>query len=311
MGFKARRISEMTCPECGGDSDVSRHRPFDDHVCPHCRCALKVPAGFAHYQVYERLGKGAYGFVFRAMDTRLRRQVAIKVLVGGDGGAGNAEVNRELLKEARTLATMNHPHIVNVHTLGEHDGQPFVEMELLSGGSAKQIYKSKTRPTERRVLDLGVAMAGALEAARQVGLIHMDVKPGNILFDHAGVAKLIDFGAAWHQRGANGEQRVVGTSFYIAPEAAGGRPPDFRSDMYSLGATLFHLLAGRPPFEEESSMETIRARLRRAAPSVQAFRGDVSDATADVLTNMLATDPADRYASYDDLIEALHAAASA
>lgn len=308
MGFKADRVKEVTCQDCGQTIDTSSVKPMTRTTCPKCGAEVPVPASFDHFLVYQRLGKGSFGHVFRAVDTRLDREVAIKVLVGDDD-SDDKELAKEIITEARTLASLNHHNIVKIHTLGEHRDQHYIVMELLDGGSGRKYLEN--RPEEEKVLDFAIGIVEGLRAAQRVGLVHMDVKPGNVLFDRDGNAKVIDFGTAQHERKHNKDKGVVGTPYYIAPEIARGHAPNFKSDMYSLGASLFHILAGKPPFLHQSVTETIKMRLTNPAPDLRSVRPDVSRATSNVVAKMLATKPADRFDSYDSLIDALQQAKEA
>ncbi|MBI1372306.1 MAG: protein kinase [Phycisphaera sp.] len=304
MGFVVRRVIDLPCPKCGAIIDPGELAIGAPVRCGKCGEQTTVPAQFDHFLVYEKMGKGGFGRVFRARDLRLEREVAIKVLVG-DEGEDDEETALKLIKEARTLATLNHPNIVRIYELGEYEKQHFIVMELLNGGSADTWIDIDKPPSERRTLRLGRSVADALRAAQRVRLVHMDVKPGNILFDRDGHARLIDFGTAMVQRKAERKKDgIVGTPYYIAPEVARGKSPDFRSDMYSLGASLFHILTGRPPFQGKSAKEAIRKRFEAPAPPVIEYRPEVNNATAEVIDRMLAFKRQDRFKDYDELIKA-------
>jgi serine/threonine protein kinase len=160
----------------------------------------------------------------------------------------------KLEQEARVTASVNHPHVVRVYSFGEADGQFYLAMELVEKGSLDDLMSVQNRVSEAQVLEIGAQIAQGLEAAAEKGLVHRDVKPGNILFADAHTAKIVDFGLARvleEEAEARGE--IWGTPYYIAPERLNYEPEDFRSDIYSLGGTLFHAIAGRPPFEAESA----------------------------------------------------------
>ncbi|MBI1371399.1 MAG: protein kinase [Phycisphaera sp.] len=291
MAFRIRRIKGYKCPKCGEAIDVSKVTPLRSVVCQACEHKSTVPAMFDHFEVLERLGKGAFGRVFRARDTVLDREVAIKILVADDEETRN-EINEAVIAEARAMAKLDHPNIVKVHNLGEHDGQPYIIMELLEKDSAYRLTRTGGLANEVKVLDLGIGVARGLRQAYEAGMLHMDVKPGNILFDSEHVPKVIDFGTAQIEQlegKAKGEGNMVpGTPLYIAPETVTGKTPTFKSDIYSLGGSLFHILTGRPPFRGDDMEKVLRKRITGPAPSIGDLRPNLNPLTIDVIDRMLA-----------------------
>ena len=179
-------------------------------------------------------------------------------------------------------------------------------MELVDKGSLDDLMQLQTRVSELQVMQVGLQVASGLQAAHERGLIHRDVKPGNILFADAHTAKITDFGLALlAEQEAESRGEIWGTPYYIAPEKLNNQPEDFRSDIYSLGGTLFHAVAGRPPFEAESASLVALKHLKSRAVSLQAFAPDVSGETAYVINRMLHKDPNQRYNSYGELIDHL------
>ena len=179
-------------------------------------------------------------------------------------------------------------------------------MELAEKGSLDDLMSVQQRLSEAQVLGVGIQIAEGLEAALEHNLIHRDIKPGNILFADPQTAKLVDFGlAVVMDEAAHARGEIWGTPHYIAPEKLDNQPEDFRSDIYSLGGTLFHALAGRPPYEAETASTVALKQLMSQPVSLQAFAPDVSSETAYVINRMLAKDPAERYASYPELVEHL------
>ena len=244
------------------------------------------------------------GIVYRALDEALGRQVALKVML--KSVAAIPALFDQFTREARSAAALSHPNIVQIYSLGEEKGQPFIVMELLLGGRFDQMIGQGRKLEEGFVLKTGAEVVEALRAAHAVGLIHDDIKPENILFDDNKTAKVADFGLA-RFRGLGpetGANEIWGTPYYIAPEKIKRQAPDFRSDMYSLGGTLFHALAGRPPFEGETAVEVIKARLKEPAPDIRQFRPEIRPETAALLARMLEADPAKRFSSYDELRQA-------
>lgn len=300
MDFQAERVSELSCGKCGVTIDPSGPKPLSMIDCPKCGKTMRVPAVFGDFLLAEILGTGAAGIVCKGFDQQLHRQVAIKIL---SKTAADAELVEQCTREARALAALNHRHVVQVHSIGEYRGQPYIVMELLTGGDVQR--KMIGRPNDEiEALDIAIATADGLAAAHRAGLVHMDVKPGNILFDDAGTVKLIDFGVA--QVASRSTDQVAGTPYYVAPEVIRGHPADHNADIYSLGSTLFHLLTGEPPFVASDAQRLMKKKLARDAPDLLEVRDDLHPRTAEVVAKMLIADPFMRYGDYDELLEDLH-----
>lgn len=292
------------CPACGTLMDVTDQEPFARIHCPSCGQALRARKQFNHFKLLELIGQGGMGNVFKAEDCNLHRLVALKVLK--KELASQPEEIEKLINESRLTASINHPHIVKVFGFGQDHGQFYMAMELIERGSLDDLISLQKRVSEVQVLEVGIQVAQGLEAALEHGLIHRDVKPGNILFADAHTAKIVDFGLAIvadEAAAASGE--IWGTPYYIAPEKLDNQPEDFRSDIYSLGGTLFHALAGRPPYEAETASMVALKQLKSQPVSLQTFAPDVSSETSYVVNRMLAKNPDERYQSYGELIEHL------
>ena len=294
----------QTCTACGTLIDVSDEEPFALMHCATCGAAQRVRRTFDHFELQEVLGSGGMGAVYRALDTSLNRPVALKLL--RKEFSADQEFVGKFEKEAAITASINHPNVVRVYTSGQDHGLVYIAMELVDKGSLDDLMGLQGQVAEAQMLEVGVQIAKGLNAALKRGLIHRDVKPGNILFADAHTAKIVDFGLAVLQEHAStvaGE--VWGTPYYVAPEKLDNQPEDFRSDMYSLGGTLFHALAGRPPFEAETASMVALKHIKSQAVSLQAFAPDVSSATAYVINKTLEKEPRNRYQSYEELIEHL------
>ena len=263
---------------------------------------------FNHFTVMDTLGAGGMGTVYKALDRNLNRLVALKLL--RQDLSADENYIAKLEDEARVTASINHPYVVKVFSFDHDAGQYYMAMELVDKGSLDDLMQLQGRIAELQVLQVGLQIASGLQAAQELGLIHRDVKPGNILFADAHTAKITDFGLALlaeHEAESRGE--IWGTPYYIAPEKLNQEPEDFRSDIYSLGGTLFHAVAGRPPFEAENATTVALKHLKNRVVSLQAFAPDVSKETAYVINRMLHKDPGQRYDSYAELIEHLKYAA--
>ena len=263
---------------------------------------MRANRQYNHFAVVEVLGQGGMGTVYKALDRNLNRMVALKLLRRELSADENYIAKLE--GEARITASINHPYVVKVFSFDNDRDQYYIAMELVDKGTLDDLMQLQNRIAELQVLQVGLQVASGLQAAHERGLIHRDVKPGNILFADAHTAKITDFGLALlaeHEADSRGE--IWGTPYYIAPEKLNHEPEDFRSDIYSLGGTLFHAVAGRPPFEAESASLVALKHLKSRAVSLQAFAPDVSSETAYVINRMLHKDPNQRYGSYGELID--------
>jgi len=294
----------QTCPICQTPVDVADHEPLAEITCAECGTLTKVRSTLDHFELLAVAGRGGMGVVYKALDTRLDRQVALKLL--RKDHSGNEALIAQLETEAAVTASINHPNVVKVFTTGTDRGRFYLAMELVEKGSLDDLMQLQGRVAEAQVLQVGIQIAQGLRAACEHGLIHRDVKPGNILFADAHTAKIVDFGlAVFMEQEESVRGEIWGTPYYVAPEKLDNKPEDFRSDIYSLGGTLFHALAGRPPFEAENASLVALKHLKAQPVSLQAFAPHVSGPTAYVINRTLLKDPAQRYQSYDDLIEHL------
>lgn len=256
-----------------------------------------------HYQLLREVASGGLGSFAEAVDSVTGRVVGVKML--RPDLFGQAGLVEELGREARVAASINHPNVAEVYDFFEEGGTHFLVMEYLDHGSLA------TRMTggplgEREVLRIALDVTRGLQAASAKGLLHRDVKPGNIVFDGHGRAKLVDFGLAMPAEEAlRGSGSAWGSPYYIPPERLAGEPEDFRGDMYSLGATLFHAAAGRPPFKGESASALAAKHLKAKKASVKAFAPHLSEETAWIINRCLEREPGKRFESYFELIEAL------
>ncbi len=303
----ASEPTAQTCPGCGTTVDTTEAEPLARIACPTCGKKIRVERAFDHFVVVETLGVGGMGTVYKARDKQLDRFVALKLLRRDLGGEEDHKAR--LQEEARIAAAVNHPYVIQVFDSGTDHGQFYVVMELVDQGSLDDLMALQPRLPEKRVLEIGIQVAKGLRAAQRRGLIHRDVKPANILFGDEHAAKIGDFGLASSATQRWGIGGVVwGTPEYVAPERLNNDPEDFRSDIYSLGATLFHAIAGKPPIEASTNSATALLESKQRPLDLQATAPDVSAETAEVLQRMIAADPAQRFSSYDDLVAELERA---
>jgi predicted Ser/Thr protein kinase len=302
----ADKVERISCRKCGRVIDVASLPAFSEVSCPDCGTAQTVPAKLGQFLLLELLGTGGMGAVYKALDQTLGRYVAIKVMKRSLGD--NPQFIENFMREARAAAALNHPNVVQIYSCGQEKGQPYIVMELVSGGRLDEIIATGNPMDEVRALEIGIDIAEGLKAANDVGLIHGDVKPANILFDQKGVAKVVDFGLARFVGFQSESGEIWGTPYYIAPEKARGQKVDHRSDIYSLGATLYHALGAKPPFDGNTAADVVVARLKNPAIGLRVIRPGLQPETADVIARMLEADPFMRYPTYPSLIADLREA---
>jgi len=280
--------------------------------------ASALPAGqqLGHFRIEKPLGAGGMGEVYLATDLALDRPVAIKVLP--IAVARDATSRDRMVREARAQARITHPNVAHIYFIGEEAGRLYFAMELVAGETLAARVAAGPLPVDDALAMIRSAALGLREAQRN-GITHRDVKPSNLMLDGHGMVKVLDFGlAAGHLAigGAVGDGPVAqttmaGTPLYMAPEQARGEPVDFRADIYALGATLFHLVAGRPPFQADDLGTLLSQHASANRPMVPRRSGvarTTSVAIDALIARMMAPAPADRFASYDELIRAIELA---
>lgn len=302
----ADKVGRIACRKCGQIIDVSDLESFSSVNCSACGTEQTVPAQLGQFLLLELLGTGGMGAVYKALDQTLGRYVAIKVMKRALGD--NPQFIENFMREARAAAALNHPNVVQIYSCGQEKGQPYIVMELVSGGRLDEMIATGNPMDEVRALEIGIDVAEGLKAASDIGLIHGDVKPANILFDKNGVAKVVDFGLARFVGFQSESGEIWGTPYYIAPEKARGQKVDHRSDIYSLGATLYHALGAKPPFDGNTAADVVVARLKNPAIGLRVIRPSLQPETADVIARMLEADPFMRYPTYPSLIADLREA---
>lgn len=307
MSLKEPETPSQSCPACGTLVDLGAEEPLARATCPQCGEKIRVERAFDNFVLLETLGVGGMGSVYKARDTRLDRLVALKLL-RKELSDDPAEAAR-LQQEARATAAVNHPNVIQVYSSGSDHGQFYLVMELVDHGSLDDLMEQEKRVPEERALETAMQVARGLQAACEKGLIHRDVKPANILFADEGTAKIGDFGlAVVAEQKAEARNEIWGTPYYVAPERLNNEPEDFRSDIYSLGATLFHAIAGRPSIEGETNSASALRQLKNEPIDLGMHAPEVSGETRRIINRMLAPEPAQRFASYDELIEQLQQA---
>lgn len=257
---------------------------------------------FGNYELERELGQGGMGTVYLARDSGLNRKVALKILKSDL--SDEPEFSQKFLQEVEVTAALAHPNIIRVYTLGEQGGRLYLVMEHLDQPSLEERMEKFGKLSEQEVLEIGIGVASALQFAHEeTGLIHRDIKPGNILFGRGNTPKLADFGLAAGARSALGQQdEIWGTPYYVSPERLNRNQEDIRSDIYSLGATLYHAMAGRAPFEAETAEEVARSHLMDRPPPLRSLCPHANEQTVFTVDKCLHKSPVDRWKDFQELI---------
>lgn len=283
--------------------------PLGSVPCNKCGHPIMMPMMIRQFELRSVVGSGGMGTVYRAWDTTLERMVAVKLMRKELLTDQNAL--ESFYREARACARLNHTNIVHIYSFDDWEGQQYLVMELADHGSLDARIEKLRLLQELDMLDIGVKIASALDLALKHDLLHRDIKPGNILFNADHEPKLIDFGLA---RKADVEHEVEdvtwGTPYYVAPEKIKREPETFLSDMYSLGATLYHAMTGHVPFEAPTVEEVITAQVQTPLTPPNLVVPEITQPTSDALVKAMAKNPAERFLSYDEFIMALTAARS-
>src|SRR5256884_4951167 len=258
----------------------------------------------AQYTIVSKIGEGGMGEVYRARDTKLGREVAIKVLPASL--SENTDRLNRFEQEAQAAGTLNHPNILVIHHIGIHNGAPYIVSELLAGETLRERMAGTALP-QRKAIDYALQIARGLAAAHEKGIVHRDIKPDNVFITNDGRVKILDFGLAKLIGAVDATQAqtdvptrkvntdpgtVMGTMGYMSPEQLKGQPADHRSDIFSFGAILYEMLSGKRAFRGDSMAETTSAILREDPPDLSETNKTVSPALERVVHHCLEKNPA-------------------
>lgn len=271
-----------------------------------------VPGVISHYRILRKLGSGGMGEVYLAEDTKLGREVAMKLLPLEV--ANDTQRRQRFVREAQAASLLNHPNICVIHEVGEYeDERPYITMEYVEGPTLDQYLKSGN-PEISTILDIAIQMADALDAAYAKGIVHRDLKPANVSLNERGLVKVLDFGLAKRLELSQGSLseattvfqtqagQIVGTPNYMSPEQAMGSPVDHRTDLFSLGVVLYEMIAGRPPFSGTSIGETLNRIIQAQPEALARFNYGVPPELERIVRKLLEKDPNRRFQTPRDLL---------
>jgi serine/threonine protein kinase len=275
-----------------------------------------VGSTISHYRITEKIGAGGMGIVYRAGDMNLQRDMALRFLPSEL--AADPSARKRLVKEAQAASRLNHPNIATIYEVDETHGTPFIAMELVTGESLKDVLRRGPLPPQR-LLEIARQIAEGLHEAHQGGVLHRDIKPGNIMVDTKSRVKILDFGlAALTGRERNPgepEENFItrtatqwstgGTVPYMSPEQLRGETADARSDIFSFGAMLYECLTGQLPFRGETSIDIMQAILRRPHVPLRSHIPDISSEWEDLVSHCLAKNSEQRPQSMAEVLDAL------
>jgi serine/threonine protein kinase len=332
-------MTRIACPYCHAQQEIVAPGPGETgrHPCASCgkAFAIRVPSAaggttqrlggsagtrpqsppvtapdaarrMGPYEIQGTIGAGGMGVVYRGWDARLNRHVAVKTLK--PEVARDPEYSERFLREARAAAAVSHPNVTQIYFIGEEDGQPFIAMEFLEGKSLEALLHEEGKLPPARAIEFIRQAAAGLKAAAARGIIHRDVKPSNLVLASDGTLKVTDFGLAKlvvADAGLTMAGVVLGSPNYLAPEQASGGSVDVRSDIYSLGATLYELVTGQPPYEGPTPVSIILKHAREPLRSPRQLQPDLPVPLTMLIQRMLAKRPEDRPRDYNALLREL------
>jgi tRNA A-37 threonylcarbamoyl transferase component Bud32 len=257
------------------------------------------------YQIIEKVGLGGMGVVYKARQLSMDRIVALKVL--NERYSSNAEFQDRFIREARAAGRLNHPNVIHVHDISRANGRHYFSMEYIDGSSIKEVLKIERKMDVNKSLDIVLQAAKALEFAHENRIVHRDIKPDNIMLTRESIVKIADLGIAKTFEeaapSAKEHRRIMGTPHYMAPEQALGKAIDHRVDIYSLGATFYHMITGSTPFTGSTAHEVLKAHIQESLPPIQDMNPDVPDPVCFIIERMMAKLPEKRYPDMSKVIE--------
>ncbi|MGE5340543.1 MAG: serine/threonine protein kinase [Candidatus Omnitrophota bacterium] len=266
---------------------------------------LEAGKQLGQYKIIGLLGKGGMAAVYKALDVSLNREVAVKVL--SEQLSEDADYIKRFQREAQAAARLNHPHIVHIYTIGETEGHYYFAMEYIKGKSLADVKRESYRLAAEKAIPIIMQVADALGEAHKAGLVHRDIKPSNIMIDDAGRSKVTDFGIAYisnSQTKLTRDGSIIGTPEYLSPEQCQGKAIDQRSDVYSLGVTMYELLTGIIPYEADTTVAMLMKIVKGEFRPIREIAPHVPAELCTIVETMMHTDLSQRYASMEHVLNA-------
>ncbi len=311
QAVKKKKRLKIFCHNCGQKLDLTDIESFSEVECPSCAASIIVPKWFDNYLLEEVCGKGGMSTVYRGLDLALDREVAIKVL--NRDVADHETRNKLFLHEARTAATLNHYALLPIYTCGEFEGQAYLVMQFMPGGSLEQeIETAKHSPLPIREIRKWLKDASeGLDNARRHGIIHHDIKPGNLMLDDDRNVKVGDFGISQALYDTDAQEltsitKAWGSPHYVSPEKVTEKKESYLGDIYSLGATFYHVITGHTPFDGNDTKELLKMKTVRDPLHISKLRSDIPQDLAELVMSMMNRTPEAR-PSYRDIVAELNA----
>ena len=287
------------CPHCDAPEAAIESEEQLVMRCPECYSLFYLPGDeepnehtFLYFDLLEEISQGSNAIVYKAWNRNSARICALKMFLSPEFSDGESD----FIKEFEFAKSLIHPNIIRVYEGGVGGNVQFIDQELFEGIDLNVYIETKGTMSYHQVFDIGIEVCKALDYVWSSQLaIHRDIKPHNILINKYGEIKLCDFGMVNEHGEWFDDMKIEGTPFYLSPESISGDYQDNRSDLYALGVTMFHLIAGEPPFDDPSLKRTIYKRIDEPPPDIREFDKHVPESVAKVLLTMMATDPDDRY----------------
>jgi len=316
---------EFVCPFCQRKHILSNDDKIDEEPIENTYILVKRPTPtqsetsflnpgdrLGAYKIVSKIGKGGMGVVYKAYDESLERDVAIKVI--STELSSQKEFIERFKREAKSAAALSHPNIIYIHSIGETNDKHYFTMEYVEGKSLEDVLEERSKIPLNEATNYIIQAATGLNAASKKGIIHRDIKPSNLLVTSAGLIKIADFGLAKLIRvdktlpTLTNSGITIGTPTYMAPEQAKGDEIDHRVDIYSLGSTFYHLVTGKTPFEGETPLKVMLKHITDPLVEPAKVNSEIPSVISQIICQMMAKDPAKRYQTYEELIDALEKA---
>lgn len=294
------RTNTEYCMYCTTAINVADFEPYSEITCPNCKSKITLKIKFEHFTLLSLIETGGMSRVFRAWDNQLEREVAIKIL--RRTYSKNQDRILQFEREAKLTASITHPNIVRVYSAGLSHDHFYIAMELIEGTSLEKLINRKQKISTNQLTNIARKCLDGLNAAHSIGLIHRDIKPGNILLINGKNPKIVDFGLALIT-GAEQSDEIWATPYYVAPETLEQKNEDYRSDIYSLGACLYHLYTGQPSHDIKTHSIPKILEKKRNQSKIRSVSPDIPKQIASLIDNMMAVNPKDRPKSYQHLIK--------